>query len=115
KTAARSNTSYEFVDSRGRAGFRPGVPKARTMAFSLRLLRNPFARVGLLIAVGIGMIVSAFTSFSSPQRHVDDLNWLAGEHSTAGGLPYFDAARNLNLGSTPQAPCGPGSRPETSW
>lgn len=63
------------------------------------------------------MIVSSVTAFgtgTAPMRHVDDLGWLAGEHSTASG-PYLDAARNLHLGHTPQARCGPGSRPETSW
>src|SRR5205807_94051 len=42
-----------------------------------------------------------------------DLQWMAGEHPVAP--PYFDAARNLKLGHTPQAKCGPGSHPETSW
>src|SRR5437764_20575 len=88
------------------------------MAFPLRFLRNPSVRLGLVTATGIGMIVSGLTAFGTSSTHyVDDLNWLAGEHSTATApsLPYFDANRNLNLGSTPQGKCGPGSLPETSW
>jgi hypothetical protein len=36
---------------------------------------------------------------------------------TAGDAapPYVDAPRDLVLGHTPEARCGPGSLPETSW
>jgi hypothetical protein len=73
--------------------------------------------LGCLAGVtGLGMIVTSFTAFGgSPSQHyVNDLNWLAGEH-TAADPPYFDLPRNLHLGHVPDAPCGPGSMPETSW
>ena len=43
----------------------------------------------------------------------NDINWMLTEHAPAP--PYFDEARNLHLGHTPEAKCGPGSKPETSW
>jgi len=76
-------------------------------------------RLGLLAAAtGLGMIVSSVTAFggAGPQpTGTGDLSWLAGEHSTAANPPYFDDARNLHLGHTPDGNCGPGSMPETSW
>jgi len=73
-----------------------------------------------LAAVGVGCVSAGALGAISPSgansavhAPANDVNWMAAEHPAAP--PYFDTARNLNLGSTPTARCGKGSRPETSW
>src|SRR3954465_12209091 len=85
------------------------------VASSPLLSRSP---VRITLAVGIlATFVVAGTAAIGAQstvRHwANALQWMPAEHQTAP--PYFDTARNLKLGHTPQAKCGPGSRPETSW
>jgi hypothetical protein len=72
---------------------------------------------GLALATGVSLVAAGITaSASNPKQQWTnaDLSWMAGEHVT-GPVPYIDSARGLHLGHTPQATCGPGSRPETSW
>jgi hypothetical protein len=73
-----------------------------------------------LAAVGVtclsaGALGAIDPGSSAPAAHApaNDVNWMVAEHTPVP--PYFDAARNLKLGSTPQARCGRGSHPETSW
>ena len=73
-----------------------------------------------LAAVGVGCVSAGALGAISPSgptsavhAPANDVNWMVAEHPAAP--PYFDTARNLNLGSTPTARCGKGSRPETSW
>src|SRR4051812_50172805 len=92
------------------------------MVRSRSLLSRPPVRVALPFRVVLGAAIlatfvvastAAIGAQSSFRHWTSDLQWMAGEHPVAP--PYFDAARNLKLGHTPQAKCGPGSRPETSW
>src|SRR3954469_10813445 len=80
------------------------------------LLRRPSVRIGLAAAMITTFVAGGSAATGSPraaaQRPANDVNWMLAEH---GAPPYFDAARNLDLRHTPQAKCGPGSRPETSW
>ncbi|HET6911426.1 MAG TPA: hypothetical protein VFH54_19025 [Mycobacteriales bacterium] len=89
------------------------------MALTSSLLNRPSVRIGMAAAAITTMVAGAVTASATHQprtltANVSDLNWLA-DHATTPPLGYFDATRNLHLGNTPQAPCGPGSRPETSW
>jgi hypothetical protein len=87
------------------------------MAGHLFLMRRrPSVRIGLaalLVASVAGGAVAAGSSPSS--RPANDVGWMATEHGVPTAPPYFDSPRDLNLGHTPQATCGRGSRPETSW
>jgi len=65
--------------------------------------------IGGSIAGGSAAIGSSHATAKHP---ANDIAWMLTEHDAP---PYFDTARNLDLGHTPQAKCGPGSRPETSW
>jgi hypothetical protein len=57
---------------------------------------------------------TAIGSQHGPQHApANDISWMATEHDPVP--PYFDGDRGLHLGHTPQAHCGSGSRPETSW
>ena len=62
----------------------------------------------LTLALGGSVAMGATTSTLAGQA----FGWM-----TAGDTapPYLGAPRNLHLDATPQAPCGPGSMPETSW
>jgi hypothetical protein len=80
--------------------------------------RRPSVRT-LIAGVGIASLVAGATAAIGSQWQLpstmNDIRWMLTEHG-AGPVPeYFDAARNLKLGHTPEAHCGPGSRPETSW
>src|SRR5579871_3214240 len=92
------------------------------MAAWIDLVNRPLVRAGLVVAAiasftaGASAAINAGgpstpTAASAP-RPANDINWMVAEHQAP---PYFDAARNLVLGSTPQAKCGRGSLPETSW
>jgi hypothetical protein len=85
------------------------------MVTSTAVFRRPCVRVGAA-AVMITLLVAggsaATGSQGSVQRPANDISWMVAEHAAP---PYFDTARNLHLSHTPQAKCGPGSRPETSW
>src|SRR4051794_3779535 len=80
------------------------------------LFHRPSVRITATAALIAAAVAGGSAATGSPRpaahRPADDVNWMVAEH---GAPPYFDAPRNLHLGHTPQAPCGPGSRPETSW
>src|SRR4051812_36117709 len=93
----------------------PGV-ELSAMVRPRPLLSRPSVRIALGASLPAPFVVAspaAIGAQSSFRHWTSDLQWMAGEHPVAP--PYFDAARNLKLGHTPQAKCGPGSRPETSW
>ena len=65
------------------------------------------------VTLGTGA-TAAIGSQRGPQRApANDISWMVTEHDPVP--QYLDGARDLHLGHTPQAHCGPGSRPETSW
>jgi hypothetical protein len=73
-------------------------------------------RIALAAATSATLVTGGAVAIGS--QHADhapanDINWMLTEHAPAP--PYFDEARNLHLGHTPEAKCGPGSKPETSW
>ncbi|HET7667933.1 MAG TPA: hypothetical protein VFK56_18075 [Mycobacterium sp.] len=73
-------------------------------------------RIALAAATSATLITGGAVAIGS--QHADhaptnDISWMLTEHAPAP--PYFDEARNLHLGHTPEAKCGPGSKPETSW
>src|SRR3954471_9989119 len=80
-------------------------------------VRRPSLRL-VLTGVGITALVGAGTAAVGVQRSghrpANDIAWMLTEHG-ADPPSTFDTARNLNLGHTPQARCGRGSRRETSW
>lgn len=83
-------------------------------------LRVPFRRPSVRVAIaGVSAAalaaggLTAFATGVASHRPANDIGWMATEHPVAP--PYLDTARNLDLGHTPQAKCGPGSLPETSW
>ena len=87
------------------------------MATSTSMLRRPSVRIAIA-AASVASFVAGSSAASGSQRPAvhapaNDINWMLTEH--AASAPYLDSARNLHLGHTPQARCGPGSRPETSW
>src|SRR3954451_13591384 len=86
------------------------------MVASRPLLSRPPVRIALATGILATFVVAGTAAIAAQPtvRHwANDLQWMAGEHQTAP--PYFDTARNLKLGHTPQAKCGRGSQPETSW
>jgi hypothetical protein len=80
--------------------------------------RRPSLRLGLAVAAAASLAAGgsvAVASQHTAQRPADDIAWMLTEHQQASPPDTFDVARNLHLGHTPEANCGPGSRPETSW
>jgi hypothetical protein len=80
--------------------------------------RRPQVRIALTAATIASLVAggsAAVGSQHASSRPANDIGWMATEHGAPPAPPYFDSARNVNLGHTPQAKCGPGSRPETSW
>ena len=78
-------------------------------------LSRPSLRVCLAAATMATFVTGGAIAIGSPHASrppANDIGWMLTEHDSP---PYFDQARNLHLGHTPQAKCGPGSRPETSW
>jgi hypothetical protein len=77
-------------------------------------LRRPSVRLGLAVTAAVSLVAGGAAAIGSQagRRPANDIRWMLAEHTAP---PYFDAPRNLHLGHTPQAACGPGSRPETSW
>jgi hypothetical protein len=85
-----------------------------------RLSRRPSVRVGLAATVAAVLVVGGSAASGAPRSGpaptaapIDDISWMLTEHPQP--TPYFDGARDVNLGHTPDAPCGPGSHPEDSW
>ena len=88
------------------------------MARTTSLLGSPSVRIGLTVAAIASLVAGGSAAVGSQHptsRPANDISWMATEHGAPTAPPYFDAARNLKLGHTPQAKCGPGSLPETSW
>src|SRR5947199_4344203 len=88
------------------------------MARRLSLLAHPSVRIGLTAATIASLVAGGSAAVGSQHaaaRPANDIGWMATEHGAPTAPPYFDSPRNLNLDHTPQAKCGPGSRPETSW
>src|SRR3954449_138045 len=80
-------------------------------------LRRPSLRL-VLTGVGIAALVGGGTAAGGLQRATapaNDIGWMATEHPQADPPSTFDTSRDLHLGHTPVAHCGPGSKPETSW
>jgi hypothetical protein len=76
-------------------------------------LRTVIAGVAVTsLVAGAGAATGASGHLASK---VNDIRWMLTEHGAPQAPPYFDDARKLHLGHTPEAKCGPGSLPETSW
>lgn len=85
------------------------------MTFHSSALGRRRVRLGLTAATVVSLVAggsAAFGSSSTRRAVARQVGWM-----TAGdfAVPYLDAPRDLALGHTPQARCGPGSLPETSW
>src|SRR5437868_11517211 len=88
------------------------------MARRLSLLAHPSVRIGLTAATIASLVAggsAAVGSQHAASRPANDVGWMATEHGAPTAPPYYDSPRDVKLGHTPQAKCGPGSRPETSW
>jgi hypothetical protein len=73
-------------------------------------------RIVLAVATSATFVTGGAVAIGSQHAEhapTNDISWMLTEHAAAP--PYLDEARNLHLGHTPQADCGPGSEPETSW
>jgi hypothetical protein len=85
--------------------------------FGSRVSRRlrPSVRVCLAAATTATFVTGGAVAIGSQHAThppTNDIQWMLTEHASP---PYFDDARNLNLGHTPDGKCGPGSLPETSW
>ena len=72
---------------------------------------------GVALAAGVSLVAAGLSASAGGQAQRwsnADLSWMA-DHTVPGPGPYLDTPRNLKLGNTPPADCGPGSLPETSW
>jgi len=78
-------------------------------------LAKPSLRTSITAVLLVTAAVGGTRAAGSPHQPGNDISWMVTEHGPAVAPPYFDVARNLNLGHVPLAKCGPGSRPETSW
>src|SRR5437899_11209748 len=78
---------------------------------------RPSLRTGVIVATvaSLAAATAAFGIQRTDHRPTNDIGWMAAEHPMADPPSTFDTSRDLNLGHTPQAKCGPGSKPETSW
>src|SRR4051812_41180664 len=80
-------------------------------------LRRPSLRTAVCL-VTIGSVAAATAAVGvqrAAHRPANDIAWMLAEHPQADPPSTFDTARHLRLSHTPEAKCGPGSRPETSW
>src|SRR3954468_9147231 len=80
-------------------------------------VRRPSLRAALSV-ITIGSVAAATAAIGvqrTAHHPANDIGWMATEHPQADPPATHDTARHLHLAHTPQAKCGPGSRPETSW
>src|SRR3954463_14083024 len=100
-----------------RQEIRRSVSKQGHMGALSSPVRRPSLRL-VLAGVGLTALIGGGTAAVGLQRATapaNDIGWMATEHPQADPPSTFDTSRNLHLSHTPQAKCGPGSRPETSW